>query len=104
MSATHTPTISPLSFTSISKARGAFDRPGISIILPAIMTTKPAPAESETSVIRSVQPVGAQSNLGLSESEYYVFAMQTGSAPNPHFTNCSSFSVADSLNSTPSAP
>jgi len=65
----------------MSMARGWPGRPGISIMLPEIATTKPAPADSEASFTCKVQPVGAPINLGLSVSEYLVLAMQTGSRP-----------------------
>jgi len=50
----------------------------MSIMLPAMGTRKPAPAERETSVMWSVQPVGAPSFFGSSEKEYCVLAMQMG--------------------------
>ena len=40
-------------------AREIFGRPGISIMLPAMATTKPAPLERLASVTLRVQPVGA---------------------------------------------
>ena len=55
----------------------------MSIMFPATATTKPAPAESEASVTLSVQPVGAPITLGLSVSEYWVLAMQTGRPTEP---------------------
>src|SRR5215471_2573468 len=98
------PTISPLASTSTLKARGALGNPGISIMLPAITTTKPAPAESEASVTFKVQPLGAPRSLGLSENEYCVLAMQTGSLPKHQLWYCSSFLRAFSLKLTPAAP
>ncbi len=62
----------------MASARGSLGNPGISIMLPEIATTKPAPAESDASVIFNVHPVGAPISLGLSESEYCVLAMHTG--------------------------
>jgi len=53
-------------------------RPGISIMLPAIATTNPAPADNVTSLIVSVQPDGAPIIVGSSLNEYCVFAMHTG--------------------------
>ena len=50
-------------------------------MLPAIATTKPAPAESETSLTVSVHPDGAPFSFGSSENEYCVLAMQTGKRP-----------------------
>ena len=75
------PTIFPESSTSIEAARETLDRPGMSIMLPEITTTKPAPAESDAFVTFRVQPVGAPRRLGSSDKEYCVFAMQTGSFP-----------------------
>src|SRR4051794_15568571 len=98
------PSISPLAFTSTLAARETFGNPGISIMLPAIATTKPAPAEREASVILSVHPVGAPRSLGLSENEYCVLAMHTGSEPNPQSLNCCSLARALSLKATPAAP
>ncbi len=60
-------------------AREIFGRPGISIMLPAMATTKPAPLERLASVTLRVQPVGAPIFFGSSEREYCVFAIQTGS-------------------------
>ena len=42
----------------------------MSIMLPAMGTRKPAPAESATSLMFRVQPVGAPSFFGSSENEY----------------------------------
>src|ERR1700704_5431195 len=98
------PTISPFAFTSTLAAREILGRPGISIMLPAIATMKPAPAEREASLILSVQPVGAPGSLGLSENEYCVLAMQTGNWENDQSLNCCSFALALSLKATPAAP
>ena len=73
--------ISPLESTSMFMARVALGRLGMSIIAPEVATRNPAPAESDISVTRSVQPVGAPILFGSSESEYWVFAMQTGKCP-----------------------
>ena len=56
--------------TSISSAREILGRPGMSIMLPAMGTRNPAPAERETSVMWRVHPVGAPSFFGSSEKEY----------------------------------
>src|SRR5258708_35054503 len=85
-------------------ARETLGRPGISIMFPEITTTKPAPAESDASVILSVQPEGAPSSLGLSENEYCVLAMQTGSLAKPQSLNCWSLAFGLSLRLTPAAP
>jgi hypothetical protein len=73
--------ISPESSTSMDSARDTLGRPGISIMLPAMATTKPAPAESHASVMFSVQPVGAPRHLGSSVREYCVYAMHTANFP-----------------------
>ena len=49
----------PASSTSSFCACGTLPRPGISIMLPAIATTNPAPADSVTSLMVSVHPDGA---------------------------------------------
>src|ERR1700737_3833412 len=76
-----TPMRAPESSTSMEEARETFGRPGISIMLPAITTTNPAPAESEALVTLSVQPAGAPRRFGSSDKEYWVLAMQTGNFP-----------------------
>jgi hypothetical protein len=68
-------------------ARDVFGSPGISIIAPEITTRNPAPAESATSVTCSFHPRGAPNRFESSLSEYYVFAMQTGSSPKPQPVN-----------------
>src|SRR5882724_4966302 len=98
------PTISPLAFTSTLAARDTLGRPGISIMFPAITTTKPAPAESDASVTLRTQPEGAPSSLGLSENEYCVLAMQTGSLAKPQSLYCWSLVLAFSVNLAPAAP
>ena len=55
----------PASSTSSFWACGTLPRPGISIMLPAIATTKPAPAESVTSLMDSVHPSGRPHGLGI---------------------------------------
>src|SRR5712664_4338139 len=76
-----TPMRAPESSTSMEEARDTLGRPGISIMLPAITTTNPAPAESEALVTLSVQPAGAPRRFGSSDKEYCVLAMQTGNFP-----------------------
>src|SRR5437763_1832131 len=92
------PTILPESSTSIEAAREIFGRPGISIMLPAIATTKPAPAESDALFTFRVQPVGTPRLLGSWDSEYCVFAIQTDSFPYPQSENCRSLTAACSEN------
>src|SRR5215470_12087788 len=98
------PVISPLAFTSTLAARETLGKPGISIMLPAMATMNPAPAERDASLMLSVHPVGAPSSLGLSENEYCVLAMQTGSLAKHQSLNCCSLARALSLNVTPAAP
>src|SRR5215831_16309373 len=88
------PMILPESSTSIDAARETFGSPGISIMLPEIATTKPAPAESDAFVTLRVQPLGAPRSFGLSESEYCVFAIHTGSFAYPQSENCFSWAAA----------
>src|SRR5271165_3564361 len=85
------PTISPLSSTSRWTACGSLPRPGIRSMLPAITTTKPAPAATCAPVTVSVHPRGAPVSFGLSDSDDCVLAMQTGNRPKPsasNFCNC----------------
>src|SRR6202140_3530463 len=96
--------ISPFAFTSTLAARETLGKPGISIMFPAMATMNPAPAERDASVIFSVQPVGAPRSLGLSENEYCVLAMQTGSVAKDQSLNCCSLARALSLKVTPAAP
>src|ERR1700739_4304577 len=91
------PTISPAASTSTSTARDTFGKPGISIMLPEITTTNPAPEESDASVTCSCQPFGAPMRFGLSENEYCVLAMHTGNLPNPHAVKSRNFPLAFSL-------
>ena len=100
----YTPVISPSAFTSMAAAREIFGSPGMSIMFPAITTTKPAPEDSDASVMFSVQPVGAPINFGLSDREYCVFAMHTGNFAKPHAPYCRSFAEACSLNVAPAPP
>src|SRR6476646_5845041 len=76
----------------------------MSIMLPAMATTKPAPAERDASVILSVHPVGAPRSLGLSENEYWVLAIHTGNLAKHQSLNCCSLARAFSLKVTPAAP
>src|SRR5258708_22994105 len=72
-----TPMRAPESSTSMEEARETFGRPGISIMLPAITTTNPAPAESEALVTLSVQPAGPPTRFGSSTTEYCGLPMHT---------------------------
>jgi hypothetical protein len=51
---------------------------------------KPAPALTRRFRTVTVNPLGAPSSAALSEKEYCVFAMQTGSPPKP---SCVSFAA-----------
>ena len=53
------------------------------MISPARATMKFAPAETLTFLMVTVKPSGAPSLDASSEKLYWVFAMQTGSAPKP---------------------
>ena len=67
--------------TSSLCACGTLPSPGISIMLPAMATTKPAPADSDASEMVSVQSEGAPISLASSLNEYCVLAMHTGRWP-----------------------
>src|SRR5262249_20742228 len=98
------PVIAPRESTLMLAARETLGNPGISIMLRAITTTKPAPAESEASVTFRVQPEGDPRTLGLSEKEYWVLAMHTGSRLKHQSLNSCSFARALSLKVTAAAP
>ncbi len=53
----------------------------MSIMLPAVATTNPAPADSEASEMVRVQSLGAPISLASSLKEYCVLAMHTGRWP-----------------------
>ena len=67
---------------SILSAAGDFDKPGIVMISPVNTTTKPAPAETFTSLIGTSKPLGRQRNVGSADNEYCVFATQIGNLRN----------------------
>ncbi len=73
--------MTPSSLTSIFSAAGTFGRPGIVMISPVSTTTKPAPAEILQFLIVMVKPLGRPSNVGSSENEYWVLAIQIGRLP-----------------------
>jgi hypothetical protein len=50
-----------------------------------------------------LKPVGAPSSAGLSENEYWVFAMQMGILSSPSFSRLAICFFASAVNSTPSA-
>ena len=68
---------------SIFSAAGTFGSPGIVIISPASATINPAPFEIRIVLISTVKPVGRPRSDGLSESEYWVFAIHTGFLSRP---------------------
>jgi len=70
-----------LSSTSILSAAGCSGSPGIVITVPVIATTKPAPADTYTSRIFTLNPEGLPSFVASSESEYWFFAIHTGRLP-----------------------
>src|SRR5699024_9902684 len=57
------PVMFPSSFTSIFRAEGSRGRPGIVMMSPAMTTTKPAPADSRTSLTSMMWSVGAPRRL-----------------------------------------
>ena len=65
---------------------------------------KPAPADSRTSRIGSVKPVGRPFRFASWLSEYWVLAMHTGRWPKPRSSYSLSALVAAGWYSTPSAP
>ena len=65
----------------IFSADGSFGSPGIVMMSPHLATTKPAPAEPLTSCTVMRKSVGTPSLAASSVSEYCVFAMHTGVAP-----------------------
>ena len=77
------PLIFPLLSQSIFIAAGALGRPGIIMISPVRATTKPAPAESFTSLTVMVKFSGLPSFVGSSERLYCVFATQIGVSVKP---------------------
>ena len=74
------------------------------MMAPASATTKPAPAETLTSRILILKPVGRPSLLASSDSEYWVLAMQTGSPAAPRDSISFIAFLAPAVYSTPSAP
>src|SRR5690606_28699645 len=75
------PSISPASLRKICSEEGTLGSPGMVMISPVITTMNPAPAESLTSRIGTVWPVGAPRRFGSVEKEYCVLAMQIGRLP-----------------------
>ena len=82
---------------SIFSDVGFAGRPGIVVILPVIGTKNPAPAENLISLTVILKPLGLPKYFGLSESEYWVFAIQIGNLSKPNssqsFISCSAVTV-----------
>ena len=95
-----------LSFSSISiaSAAGFLGSPGIVIIFPVRITTKPAPLLNSISWTWILNFSLHSRFLGSSENEYCVFAIQIGKFPKPNLVIVSIFSSAKLVYSTPSAP
>ena len=66
-----------------SRTAGWRGRPGMVMMSPQIITTKPAPAESRTSRTGTTCPLGAPSREASAEKEYCVLATQIGSCEKP---------------------
>ena len=73
----------PSGWMAMRSAAGTFGRPGIVMISPHCATMKPAPAAGCTSLTVMRKPRGRPSFVASSDSEYCVFAMQTGVSPSP---------------------
>ena len=98
------PTVRPCSSMSTPMKAGVLPRPGIRCMSPQSATTKPAPALGTRLRTGSRKPVGRLSSVGSCDSDRWVFAMQTGSVPNPSASiRARSFSACG-RKSTPSAP
>ena len=95
-----------LLFSSISipSAAGFLGRPGIVIILPVRITTKPAPLLNSMSSTCILNFSLHSRFLGSSENEYCVLAIQIGNLPNPNSVIFFIFSSDFSEYSTFSAP
>ena len=71
----------PSASMSIFSPPGFDGRPGIVRISPQSGVMKPAPADSRTSRIGTMKPVGRFLSAASWLSEYWVLAMQTGRWP-----------------------
>ena len=65
----------------MASAAGTLGRPGMVMMSPVSTTTKPAPALNRTFFTVTRKPLGQPVSAGLSERDYWVLAMQTGSLP-----------------------
>lgn len=74
------------------------------MISPQRATRKPAPLAISKSRTVTVKPVGRPRRRPLSESEFWVFAMQMGRSVRRLASNWASFFLAAGVSSTPSAP
>ena len=93
----------PVSSTSIFSAAGTLGRPGMVMMSPVRATINPAPALTFRFRTVTVKPRGAPSSAGSSEKEYWVLAMQMGSAPKPSSVSCLACFFALAVKTTPSA-
>ena len=85
----------PFSSILIFSAAGTFGSPGIVIILPVLITAKPAPFEIVSSLTVIAKSLGAPSFVGSSESDYCVFATHMGRlSPPSAATSLIAFSAA----------
>lgn len=73
-------------------------------MLPVSATIKPAPTDGFNSRIVTVKPFGLPIKAGSSDSEYCVFAIQTGKWAQPFFSIAASCFLAFDVRLTPSAP
>ena len=85
-------------------AAGTLGKPGIVIISPVNATKNPAPIDGFNSRIVIVNPSGRPNNVGSSDNEYCVFAIQIGSLSHPFSTNVLICVFALDKNSTFVAP
>ena len=68
---------------SIFSAAGISGKPGILIILPVIGMINPAPAAISICRTVTTKSFGRPSNFGLSDSDFCVLAIHTGSLSKP---------------------
>ena len=69
---------------SINSEEGVDGRPGIRIIFPVIGIKKLAPTANSISRTVIEKPFGRPNNFGLSESYFWVFAIQIGKFSKPN--------------------
>ena len=72
-------------------AAGTFGSPGMVMMSPQTTTTNSAPADSLTSRIGMVNPVGEPLASALVEKLYWVLATQIGNLPKPSFSSAVDF-------------